>query len=97
MTDEGSSDLSTALREIVRDQALRYLADVGQRFGLNRAGAAELIPHEVVIAVSGAVRDAVTNVGKHAGVETAVVRAAPDHAGESRTASSRCGCGGWTT
>jgi hypothetical protein len=87
MADEGSPDLSTALQAIVREQALRGLQVEVNGSGLNRAGAIGRIPHEVVIAVTGAVREAVTNVGKHAGVDTAVVRAALDHTGALLTVS----------
>jgi signal transduction histidine kinase len=85
--DEGSPDLSTALQGVVREQALRGLQVEVNGSGLRRAGAAGRIPHDVVVAVSGAVREAVTNVGKHAGVDTAVVRAALDHAGTLLTVS----------
>jgi signal transduction histidine kinase len=87
VADEGSPDLFTALQAIVREQALRGLMVEVNGSGLRRDGSIGRIPDEVVIAVSGAVREAVNNVGKHAGVDTAVVRAALDHAGTLLTVS----------
>lgn len=79
---EPSRDILAALRVVVRDQALR-----GMRVELNGVGllgheSGQPMPVETIDAVCGAVREAVTNAGKHAGVDTVVVRAAFDHGGE---------------
>ena len=73
---DGSDDLLTGLRAVVRDQARR-----GVHVELNGSALVqrrELVPAPVAEAVCGAVREAVTNVGKHAGVDEAVVRAVLD-------------------
>jgi signal transduction histidine kinase len=86
-TDGGSTDLATTLQSIVRDQALRGIQVEVNSSGLRRHGSAANIPAAVVAAVGGAVREAVTNVGKHAGVDAAVVRAALDRDGTKLTVS----------
>ncbi|GAA4067967.1 sensor histidine kinase [Nonomuraea soli] len=71
--DSSGSNLTAALEEVV-EQAIR----AGLAVDLNAAGlraAGAVLPVETVEAVSGAVREALTNVRKHAGTGHAVVRA----------------------
>jgi signal transduction histidine kinase len=71
-------DLLAALRAVVLDHARRGVhVELNDR-ALHDRARRQRVPAPVVEAVCGAVREAVTNVGKHAGVDEAVVRAALD-------------------
>jgi signal transduction histidine kinase len=69
----GPDCLATALEAVIERQAA-----TGLQIDLNSAAMEdEVLPEEVTSAIADAVNEALTNVRKHAGVTSAVVRAAP--------------------
>ena len=75
-------DLLGALQEVARSKASVGLSVELNTVGLREtAASAETLAPETVEAVADAVREALTNVAKHAGVHCAVVRAFRAHGG----------------
>ena len=73
-----TADLLAGLRLVVREQTLRGLRVEFGGSALAPGQAQPPVLPEAVEAVCGAVRESLTNVGKHSGVDRAVVRAAFD-------------------
>jgi signal transduction histidine kinase len=75
---EGADDILSGLRAVVQDQARRGVHAQLNAAALHPPPRRRSVPPHVTEAICGAVREALTNVGKHAGVDEAVVRAVLD-------------------
>ncbi|MEV1175025.1 ATP-binding protein [Nonomuraea sp. NPDC049784] len=80
-------DLLAGLQAVAADQARRGLRVELNGTNLSSAQTRQIPPKDVVEGVCGAVREALTNVCKHAGVTTAVVRARLSPAADELTVS----------